>query len=221
MAQGVKGTHDTDKPSKYGWFAVVLYPDNPEHMDVLRYLEEFPLSYPKCVYILHDKDVWTAEDEQEDAAHVAGTAKKPHIHVMFKVPKQGTVNGVIRSFAGVIDYVEGITSPDAYIEYMTHSDFKSRKQGKVVYDPITFRGSRDLIIKAFNKTVILFNCVAELTQVANESGSLTSLVEYISGVDATLQEQYLDTLRMYSSFLLGVHHESMSNRNNYVNRGAK
>lgn len=37
---------------------------------------------------LHDRDVWTAEDEAENASHAAGTPKKPHWHVVisFKNP---------------------------------------------------------------------------------------------------------------------------------------
>lgn len=37
---------------------------------------------------LHDKDVWTDEDEAENPAHAAGTPKKPHWHIVvsFKNP---------------------------------------------------------------------------------------------------------------------------------------
>lgn len=41
----------------------------------------------KVAYILHDKDVYTKEDEKDNPAHKAGTPKEEHIHIVLRFHK--------------------------------------------------------------------------------------------------------------------------------------
>lgn len=49
-------------------------------------------------YILHDKDVWTSEDEEENPEHKAGTFKKEHTHWCLEFTTPHTEEYVCRIF---------------------------------------------------------------------------------------------------------------------------
>lgn len=63
-------------------FVLLLYPDS-ESYDCGKVLEYMRMNY-ETAYILHDKDRWTKEDEQENPEHKDGELKKPHYHVVLR-----------------------------------------------------------------------------------------------------------------------------------------
>ena len=50
---------------------------------------------------LHDKDVWSVEDEQENASHVAGEPKKAHWHVVISFKNPATYDKAKEVFDGI------------------------------------------------------------------------------------------------------------------------
>lgn len=63
---------------KRNW-TFLVYPESaPENWEELLK----GLKIPCIISPLHDKDVYTVEDEKKDPTHKAGTPKKPHYHVM-------------------------------------------------------------------------------------------------------------------------------------------
>ena len=108
------------------YFACVIYPsENEQHLNVLNYC----LSHFKCVYILHQP-----EDD----------TKKEHVHLLFDTKSRYTVNGIIRFFAGWIDYVELLTNPDAYLRYMLHDTPQAIIDGKKPYSFDDLKGDESL-----------------------------------------------------------------------------
>lgn len=59
-------------------WATIVYPESaPSNwLDILKDFKVQALISP-----LHDKDVWTAQDQEDDPTHLKGTPKKPHYHV--------------------------------------------------------------------------------------------------------------------------------------------
>ena len=83
--------------SRNFWF--VLYPEDENFETHMKNVEK--LQY--CA-ILHDRDVWTNEDEIKNPDHVAGSFKKEHVHVFVKFPNAIWNTSLYKKInAGVID----------------------------------------------------------------------------------------------------------------------
>lgn len=61
------------------------------------------LKYRHYAYILHDKDVWTLEDEQKNSEHKAGELKVVHYHVLITFVDKTTEHSVLRQFRRYCD----------------------------------------------------------------------------------------------------------------------
>ena len=59
---------------------VMLYPDNQSHVEAMDKIAK-SYDYAAC---LHNRDVWTEEDEKRDPRHKAGTYKKDHWHIVLR-----------------------------------------------------------------------------------------------------------------------------------------
>lgn len=80
---------------------------------------------------LHDKDVWTDADEDENPLHVAGTTKKPHWHVVLYFESLKSSQQVVSLLSPLgISYAEPVESPTAYNRYLCHLD----NPDKATYD---------------------------------------------------------------------------------------
>lgn len=74
-------------------------------------------------YILHDSDVYTAEDERADEGRKAGEPKKPHYHVLAKYDGVKTLAQVQEDFAFTgISYIEPVRSFRTMCRYLCHLD---------------------------------------------------------------------------------------------------
>lgn len=91
----------------------------------------------RWAYALHDKDVWTEEDELEDSNHPAGHDKPPHYHVCIELPKNSTeVNTIARWFGIPPNFVEIKRGHGAFldcVEYLTHEHPNQQEIGKHLY----------------------------------------------------------------------------------------
>lgn len=87
-------------------------------------------------WILHDKDVYTADDAAKDPTRVEGSSKAPHVHIAIKRPSFATLGQVARSFGVPPQCVE--SKPDSsfldLVEYLTHEHPNQHGKGKYLYD---------------------------------------------------------------------------------------
>lgn len=78
----------------------------------------------KWAYILHDKDVYTEEDEKEDATHKTGTLKEAHWHICISFKDSTEIKTIANWFQIEQQYVN--KSHSGYFEdmalYLTHKN---------------------------------------------------------------------------------------------------
>lgn len=86
-------------------------------------------SIQNYAYILHDKDLYSEEDEFEDSTHKEGTAKPEHWHIVLKLKSNAMPTNTIAKWFGIpIFCVRGVKGRGAFfdeIEYMLHESFLS------------------------------------------------------------------------------------------------
>lgn len=117
-------------------FNFIVYPDDlPENWVEL-------LDNTRIRWIegpLHDKDVFTAEDEAKNEEHKAGQTKKIHKHCLAMFESVKTVKQVVEFFKGIFGESEtgsiiGIPTPEltadrsGSVRYMAHLDHPSKAQ---------------------------------------------------------------------------------------------
>lgn len=109
-------------------WAFLIYPESASEnwREVLQ-----SMAVPAFVSPLHDQDVWTAYDEEDNPEHVCDTPKKAHYHVMFMFSSVKTYEQVME----LIERLGGtscvkIEDVKAYARYLCHTGSKT----KHVYD---------------------------------------------------------------------------------------
>lgn len=103
-------------------FCAVLYPDDPTHANAVALLSQ---GY-KFSAILHDRDVYDADDTDDDT--LVGQPKKPHWHVIIKFP-QARWNTAVSQELGVLEnYFQKCNSVDDYLVYMVHYELPHKAQ---------------------------------------------------------------------------------------------
>lgn len=107
-------------------WAFLIYPESAKEnwRDILG-----TMAIPAFVSPLHDQDVWTAYDEQDNPEHVCDTPKKAHYHVMFMF-------NAVKTNAQVMELVERLGGTQcvkiedvrAYALYLCHTGQKNKAQ---------------------------------------------------------------------------------------------
>lgn len=120
------------------WAAILYQESAPQHWKTI--LESTRVAI--AVSPLHDRDVWTEADEEQDSRHVAGTCKKAHWHIVMYFESLKSYQQAL----GVVDrlgisYVEPVESPTAYNRYLCHLDSPEKAQYDVK-DVIRLNGAR-------------------------------------------------------------------------------
>ena len=93
----------------------------------------------KYAYILHDKDVYSAADEEFDETHIQGQTKPPHWHIVIQTNNAMELQ-VLAKRLGInenfIDVPKGMDKGKFLdcVEYLTHENEKQQKLGKHRYD---------------------------------------------------------------------------------------
>lgn len=90
----------------------------------------------RWAYIMHDKDVYTADDEKRNPRHKAGSLKKRHWHIVMHAPNQVDIESVAKWFfvePNMIDAPKGRNAFFDKIRYLTHESEKEQKKGKYRY----------------------------------------------------------------------------------------
>lgn len=98
-------------------------------------------------WVCHDKDVWTENDELDDPAHTAGTAKPKHYHVAIHLPKNSTDIDVIAKWFGIpMNFIEVKRGAGAFmdcVEYLTHEHPNQQALGKTLYQDEEIKANFD------------------------------------------------------------------------------
>lgn len=121
----------------------VVYPEHLEPAEITKRIEE---THQQCILSpLHDRDTWTAADEEKNSDHKAGETKKPHFHGMW------IFNGGVRKAQALElceifgdscpPHVEPISSMYGYTRYLCHLDNPEKFQ-YCVDDITAFNGAK-------------------------------------------------------------------------------
>lgn len=142
-------------------WCVLLYPEDETHVAALELIRQC-FNY---VGILHDKDAWTEEDEQQNPDHKAGELKKPHYHIILKFT-QARWNTALADDLGIAcNYLERCRSFDSAAVYLVHDGLSDKYQ----YDSEALEGP-------------LVSAVMKLLAPADENGRVLELLKLIDSM---------------------------------------
>lgn len=176
---------------KAQYFGLILYPEECEaHLSLIKYIQEHPYNF-EFVMIEHVGE--PLDDEEE-------TRGKNHIHLMYKKRMRCSANNEIVFWAGWVNYVEPITSPEAYALYMLHETPQSRVAGKTPYTADQVKGTPKLINKLFGKTQILRNLGDIIYTAKAVNGDLFDLYDAVLADEHA--EEKLDVLYKYQYMVI-------------------
>ena len=125
-------------------FNIMQYEKHPETGEVLLTEEKIKIALlshrmiKRWAYILHDKDVYSELDMEQNPEHVAWTVKPPHWHVVIEMGTRQIEVGVIAKWFGIAEnYVETAKGAGAFldcVQYLTHEQEKQQMLGKRLYE---------------------------------------------------------------------------------------
>lgn len=102
------------------------------------YLSDNMPNGTQWAWICHDKDVYTANDEQANPQHKAGTPKAPHLHISIYLPNTKTVPAMSKALNEPrmqnIQKFTGENAKQNLFSYLVHRTEGSKKDGKHVYE---------------------------------------------------------------------------------------
>lgn len=175
-------------------FALILYPESLEHINMLQYLETHPYV---CEYvgILHDKDI--LED---------GTPKKPHYHIVLHYKRTQRLSTILKFFSVWIDYMEPVTNFESYLFYMLHETPDSLDKHQ--YSPSEMIGSSKLINKYLQSSN--FVQLGELCNFVSHSDG--SMIQLLSFVVNSGRSDLLDCVKQYQSLICTMSNQEFSRR---------
>ena len=105
-------------------WCLILYPEDESHAKALELIRQ-SFNY---VGILHDKDTWTEEDEQQNPDHKAGEFKKPHYHIILKFSQARWNTALADDFGIAINYLEQCRNFDSAALYLVHDGLADKYQ---------------------------------------------------------------------------------------------
>lgn len=118
------------------------YEKHPETQEVLLTEEKIKdalahRTIKRWAYIAHDKDVYSALDEEYNPEHKKGDVKGKHWHIAIEMGTNAVEVGVIAKWLGIPDnFVNVAKGAGAFLDcvaYLTHEDNKQRELGKYRY----------------------------------------------------------------------------------------
>ena len=124
-------------------FNIMQYEKHPETGEVLLTEDRIKVALAhrtikQWAYVLHDKDVYSEDDELADATHVAGTPKPPHWHIVMNCNNAMEIQTIAKWF-GIADNFVDIPKGNGAgkfldcVEYLTHESYKQQELGKHRY----------------------------------------------------------------------------------------
>jgi hypothetical protein len=136
-------------------WSALFYPDDlpSDWLDEIK-----ALGFKSAVSPLHDKDLWTEENEKKNPEHKAGTPKKKHHHAIFQFPSQKTHKQMCELFGGLFGFgdsetsVKGVQfqkcdSMSGSVQYFAHINHPK----KVQYDVAEIQGFHGFDVEKYLK----------------------------------------------------------------------
>ena len=91
----------------------------------------------RWAYILHDEDVYSAKDEEDDPTHTQGETKPPHWHIVLETARNNLdVLMIAKWFRIPENFIDIAKGAGAFLDcckYLTHEDIKQQMIGKRLY----------------------------------------------------------------------------------------
>ena len=96
-------------------------------------------SIKKYAYVLHDKDVYSQADEEDNPEHRQGEVKPPHWHIVLQCSNAMEIGVLARWFGIAENFVDipkgaGAGKFADCVEYLTHESARQQELGKHRYD---------------------------------------------------------------------------------------
>ncbi len=102
----------------------MLYPDDPTHDKAMAFMRE---NY-SFACILHDKDVWSSDDEEANPLHIAGQQKKAHYHWVIKFRQARWNTAVLKELGIAENYLLPCNDFDKALAYLVHEGWEEKFQ---------------------------------------------------------------------------------------------
>lgn len=124
-------------------FNIMQYERHPETGEVLLTEEKIKDALAhrmikRWAYVCHDRDVYSALDEEQNPDHHKGDKKPRHWHIVIEMGTRQVEIGVIAKWLGIKDnYVNVAKGAGAFldcVQYLTHEDDKQQGLGKRLYE---------------------------------------------------------------------------------------
>ena len=213
-------------------FNLMQYEKHPETGETLLTEDKIKIAVAhktitSYAYVLHDKDVFSEEDEVADPKHEAGKEKPPHWHVVVETKSGAVEIGVIAKWFGIAEnFVNVGRGTGAFldcVQYLTHEDAKQQLAGKYRYKDDCIKANFD-----FRKALDLRQ--ARRTRYGkdlNDKDALRNEVLYrgVTLRDASAQnplgfQNDLDSLRKLRLYYLSCYARMPKTRMNYYVEGS-
>lgn len=146
-------------------FNIMQYEKHPETQELLLSedtIKNALLSHrtiTRWAYIKHDKDVYSALDEEQDENHKQGQIKPAHWHIVLELRNNAIEIGVIAKWFKIKDnYVNVAKGAGAFldcVQYLTHERDEQQQLGKRLYEDIkvkaNFEFRKELDLRSLRK----------------------------------------------------------------------
>lgn len=124
---------------------LLLYPDNQKHVEAMEKITK-SYDYAAC---LHDRDMWTEDDEKKEPKHKAGTYKKEHWHVVVRVGQHARWAQALCDELGIdLNYIEDVDKFDNALQYLIH--YNNPEKAQYTVDEV-FGSMRAKLTESINK----------------------------------------------------------------------
>lgn len=174
-------------------FMLLLYPDNPEHKEVIALLSN-PNGEYRAVGCCHNMDVYETGD------HI-GEFKKPHYHFIVKFKNPRYISGVSIEFAIDERFIQFLDNWKNAARYLLHWGDPDKFQ----YDPVDLVGSlKSEVLKLIDDT----SDDTKLQEITRYLNNLPGVISFANVWDYVLKQGYANVYRRYYSVfsdLIGQH----------------
>lgn len=142
-------------------FNIMQYEKHPETGEVLLTEEKIKSvllcykSIERWAYICHDKDVYSASDEEQNSNHIKGEVKPRHWHIVIECPKNNVEPSVIAKWFGIaenfVDVAKGAGAFLDCVQYLTHERGNQQILGKCLYEDEEIKANFDFRTELNNR----------------------------------------------------------------------
>lgn len=101
----------------------------------------------RWAYVAHDRDVYSALDEEQNPEHIKGQTKPKHWHIALEMGSNQAEIGTIAKWFGIpenfVDIAKGKGAFLDIVQYLTHEGEKQQELGKRLYEDEEIKANFD------------------------------------------------------------------------------